>query len=128
MQLVRLLQQDTFPLVISLTSPLFFSPLATFSEHFSTQILNTEVERSSFLLQYYCNPSSHAELRYLGFFLKGNFNAYDSRNIIIKIFIFSALYEIFHFNFQSECHTTHNISNQRQKTYKESMQNPTTLL
>lgn len=78
-----------FPLVISMTSPLLFPLLAIFSEHFTTQILNTKVKKSPFLLQSYCNPSSHAEISNLGwfFFLWIILYTYDSRNTLKYLFL-----------------------------------------
>lgn len=82
----------------------FFPLLATFSEHFSIVTLRTFVKRPDFLLQLYCNPSSLSETRHFVPFLRVILYTHDSEIydyekifLLLKIFVFSALYEIFHF-------------------------------
>lgn len=73
---------------------------------FSMQILNTQVKLFKFLFPVLlqslisCRNTSW-------FFLRGNYISGTQASYYYRICIFSALYEICHFNFQSECHTTH---------------------
>lgn len=71
----------------------------------------------------YCNPSSRVKTEHLSlvFF---NFIQLSLKKHYKKLIIFSALYKIF----QSGCHTTHNISNHKQKIHEASILNPMTPL
>lgn len=96
---------------------------------FSMQILNIQVKRFNFLFQSYCNPSSHAEIEHLGFFLKSNFIYLGLKHHIIIKYISSQLSMKSAISIFKVSATPHiDFSNQRQKTHKESTQNPMTFL
>lgn len=93
----------------SLTSPVcclvcFFPTLSYFLWTF--QYCNTAYvcEKAWFLLQLDCNPSSLSERRHFVPFLRvilythdSEIHDYEKIFLLLKIFVFSALYEIFHF-------------------------------